>query len=117
MNEPDASTYKRMFEDICKAIAYAMVDYVAPEPPSEKKEQYTPSTTPEKKKYVKVLCDELTVRKAPSWDDLAKAGVVKKNEVFTVVDGPITVGNGKMYKLKSGLYITASDKYVSVYEK
>lgn len=117
VNEPDASTYQRMFDDICKAIVYAMTDYVAPELPAEKKEQYTPETTPEKKKYVKVLCDELTVRKVPSWDYLAKDHVVKKNEVFTVADGPITVGNGKMYKLKSGLYITASEKYISVYEK
>lgn len=32
-------------------------------------------------------------------------------------EGPIKVGGGSMYKLKSGLYITAAEKYVSVYEK
>lgn len=117
VNEPDASTYNRMFDDICKAIVYAMTDYVAPELPAEKKEQYAPTVKPEKKKYVKVICDELTVRNAPSWDELAKDHLVKRNEVFTVAEGPITVGNGKMYKLKSGLYITASERYVQVYEK
>lgn len=106
-----------MFDDICKAIVYAMTDYVAPQLPAEEKEQNVPVATPEKKQYVKVIASELTVRNAPSWDDKAKAGTVKKNEVFTIASGPITVGNGKMYKLKSGLYITASEKYVQVYEK
>lgn len=71
-------------------------------------------------KYVKVIydgADGLTVRKSPSWDASAAAGTVKKNEVFTVIQGPIKVGSGSMYKLKSGLYITASSKYVSVFEK
>lgn len=117
VNEPDASTYQSMLDDICKAIAYAMVDYVAPDLSLGQKEQYKPTTIPDKKKYIKVICNDLTVRKLPSWDDLAKDHVVKKNEVFTVADGPITVGNGKMYKLKSGLYITASEKYVTIYEK
>lgn len=117
VNEPDASTYQKMFDDICKAIVYAMTDYVAPQLPAEKKEQNVPVATPEKKQYVKVNVPKLTVRNAPSWDDKAKAGTVKKNEVFTIASGPITVGNGKMYKLKSGLFITASEKYVQVYEK
>lgn len=112
VNEPDANTYKRMFKDICKAIAYAMADYVSATPVPE-----APSVLPEKKTYVKVICDELSVRKSMSWDDSAACGKVHKNEVFTVADGPIKVGNGKMYKLKSGLYITASDKFVQVYSK
>ena len=40
-----------------------------------------------------------------------------KNEVFTINEGPITVGNGRMYRLKSGVYITAAEKYVEIYEK
>lgn len=112
VNEPDASTYKSMFKDICKAIAYAMADYVEAARVPE-----APSKLPEKKRYVKVIADELTVRNAPSWDDMAKDHTVSKNEVFTIADGPMQVGNGKMYKLKSGLYITASEKYISVYEK
>lgn len=76
-----------------------------------------PLELPEKKKYVKVLVDDLAVRKTPSWDSSAVSGRVAKNEVFTIAEGPIKVGGGSMYKLISGLYITAASKYVSVYEK
>lgn len=111
VNDPDATLYQQKFDDICNAIAYAMADYVsAPEKPS------APSVLPEKKRYVKVICDELTVRKTLAWSGNA-AGTVRKNEVFTIAEGPIKVGNGRMYKLKSGLYITAAEKYVTVYEK
>lgn len=116
VNDPDASNYKNKFNDVCNAIAYALADYVAPAAPKPQ----APSVTPAKQKYVKVIydgADGLTVRKSPSWDASAAAGTVKKNEVFTVVQGPIKVGSGSMYKLKSGLYITASSKYVSVFEK
>ena len=116
VNDPDASNYKNKFDDVCNAIAYALADYVAPAAPKPQ----APSVTPAKQKYVKVIydgADGLTVRKSPSWDASAAAGTVKKNEVFTVVQGPIKVGSGSMYKLKSGLYITASSKYVSVFEK
>lgn len=116
VNDPDASNYKNKFDDVCNAIAYALADYVAPAAPKPQ----APSVTPAKQKYVKVIydgADGLTVRKSPSWDASAAAGTVKKNEVFTVIQGPIKVGSGSMYKLKSGLYITASSKYVSVFEK
>lgn len=113
VNDPDASNYNKNFDEVCNAIAYALADYVAPTAPKPQ----APATLPEKKKYVKVIYDGLSVRKTLSWDNSAVAGTVKKNEVFTVVEGPIKVGNGSMYKLKSGLYITASSKYVSAYEK
>ena len=112
VNDPDAATYKLKFEQVCAAIAYALADYVqaAPKP-------VAPVQLPEKKKYVKVLVDDLAVRKTPSWDKSAVAKRVQKNEVFTIANGPIKVGGGSMYELKSGLYITASEKYVTVYEK
>lgn len=112
VNDPDASAYQQKFEQICTAIAYALADYVqaAPKP-------VAPVKLPEKKKYVKVLVDGLAVRKRASWDDSAVDHKVQANEVFTIADGPIKVGSGSMYKLKSVLYITASSKYVTVYEK
>lgn len=112
VNDPDAATYKLKFEQICAAIAYALADYVqaAPKP-------VAPVQLPEKKKYVRVLVDNLAVRKSLSWDSSAVAGRVQKNEVFTVARGPVKVGGGSMYELKSGLHITASEKYVTVYEK
>lgn len=112
VNEPDASTYQREFDDICKAIVYALADYMGATPKPE-----PPSVLPEKKRYVKVNCKELSVRKSMSWADSAIYGTVRRNEVFTITEGPIKVGNGDMYKLKSGLYITASEKYVQTYSK
>ena len=61
--------------------------------------------------------DGLAVRKRASWDDSSVDHEVQANEVFTIAKGPIKVSGGIMYKLKSGLYITAAEKYVSVYEK
>ena len=112
VNDPDASAYQQKFEQICTAIAYALADYVQAQP-----KPVAPVQLPEKKKYVKVLVDDLAVRRSPSWDKSAVAGRVRKNEVFTIAEGPIKVGGGSMYKLKSGLYITASEKYVSTYYK
>lgn len=112
VNDPDAATYKLKFEQICAAIAYALADYVQAQP-----KPVVPVQLPEKKQYVKVLVDDLAVRKSPSWDKSAVAGRVRKNEVFTIAEGPVKVGGGSMYKLKSGLYITASEKYVSTYYK
>lgn len=113
VNEPDAAQYQKMFNEICKAIAYALADYAVPgtgqKPPA-------PQPLPEKQKYIKVACRELTVRKSLAWEGNA-AGTVRKNEVFTVAEGPFKVGTGTMYKLKSGLYITGASKYVEIYEK
>ena len=112
VNNPDASTYQQKFEQICAAIAYALADYVQAKP-----KPVAPVQLPEKKQYVKVLVDDLAVRKSLSWDSSAVAGRVRKNEVFTIAEGPSKVGGGSMYKLKSGLYITASEKYVTTYYK
>ena len=63
-------------------------------------------------KYVRVIYDGLlNVRKCPSWNDDVVVGTVKKDEVFTVMK-KVKVEDSYMYKLKSGLYITASSKYV-----
>lgn len=62
------------------------------------------------KKIVRVSTNALWVYNAPNWN--AKDHTVKRGEVFTVV-ATVTVDGAKMYKLASGLYITASTKYVS----
>lgn len=67
--------------------------------------------------YVRVIVPELNVRKNLSWSENSVAQVVKKGEVFTLASDKIKVGDGYMYKLKSGLYITASEKYVEVFYK
>ena len=67
-----------------------------------------------KQRYIKILADTLNIRNRASWADSAVCGTVKQGEVFTVVD-EINVGDGKMYRLKSGVYITAAEKYVKLY--
>jgi N-acetylmuramoyl-L-alanine amidase CwlA len=60
---------------------------------------------------IKVLASELWYYDKPDWN--AKKAIVKAGEVFTVVETLMVLGS-KMYKLKSGTYITADPKYVQV---
>ena len=110
----DADKYLSIGADkIGQAIAAALLPYVAPAAPQV---PVHPPVQPQKQKYVKVIVPELNVRKTPSWEQKAVAGVVHNREVFTVVE-TLQVGNTPMHKLKSGLYITGSPKYVETYEK
>ena len=99
-------------EATCKGICKTFgVTYVKPneEEPTCKEKDVEVNTNI---KYVRVIYDGLlNVRKCPSWNDDAISGTVKKGEVFTVMK-KVKVGDSYMYKLKSGLYITASIKYV-----
>jgi N-acetylmuramoyl-L-alanine amidase len=64
------------------------------------------------RQLLEVLVDSLHTYQSPNWDD--KTGpIVNKGEVFTI-QRSLTVAGAKMYKLKSGLYITGSTKYVKV---
>lgn len=110
----DADKYLAIGADkIGQAIAAALLPYVAPAVPQA---PVHPPVQPQKQKYVKVIVPELNVRKAPSWKAKDIAGVVHNREVFTVVD-TLQVASTPMHKLKSGLYITGSPKYVETYEK
>ncbi|WP_100523398.1 N-acetylmuramoyl-L-alanine amidase [Mycobacteroides abscessus] len=60
---------------------------------------------------VKVKAAELWYYSKPDWN--AKKATVKRGDVFTVVE-TLTVSGSKMYKLKSGTYITANPQYVEV---
>ncbi|EEM18535.1 MULTISPECIES: N-acetylmuramoyl-L-alanine amidase family protein [Bacillus] len=60
---------------------------------------------------IRVKTEELYYYNQPDWN--AKAGTVKKGDVFTVV-ATVTVNGSKMYKLKSGSYITANPSYIEV---
>ena len=99
-------------EATCKGICKAFgVTYVKPnEEETTCKEKDVEVNTDIK--YVRVIYDGLlNVRKCPSWNDDGVVGTVKKDEVFTVMK-KVKVEDSYMYKLKSGLYITASSKYV-----
>ena len=52
----------------------------------------------------------------PDFTSASVIGVIKKGGVYTVVE-KIERTDTDMYKLKSGVYITASPKYVEVFEK
>ncbi|WP_411802184.1 hypothetical protein [Bacillus haynesii] len=56
----------------------------------------------------------LWVYDKPDWG--AKYQKVKPGKAFTI-DKTLTVNGSKMYKLKSGLYIIASTKYIEVKQK
>ena len=79
----------------------------------------TPSSEPQKatesdfKSYkVKIIADELKVRKTPNWSDSDVVTTVKKGAVFTIVDEKM-LGKTKFGKLKSGVgYISLGSKYV-----
>lgn len=58
---------------------------------------------------IKVLVDNLNYYDGPRWSK--PTGAVKKGTVLTVV-GKVMTDGAWQYKLKSGTYITASDKYV-----
>ena len=69
----------------------------------------------DKTQYVRILQD-VNIRSAADFTDASVIGVVKKGGVYTVVEKIERTGTD-MYKLKSGVYITASPKYVEVFEK
>lgn len=75
----------------------------------EPKKEETKATT---KKFQIQTLDKLNVRKVADWNASAVT-TVKKGQILDVV-AEVSPKNGstKMYKLESGLYITASDKYV-----
>ena len=69
----------------------------------------------DKTQYVRILQD-VNIRSAADFTDASVISVVKKGGVYTVVEKIERTGTD-MYKLKSGVYITASPKYVEVFEK
>lgn len=113
----DASKYLKLgAKKIAEAIVSALANYIVPKSVEQVKAKVPVQAQLEQKNYVKVIVDKLTVRKSLAWEG-NEAGIVRKNEVFTVISDKLKAGNGYMYKLKSGLYITASEKYVKFYSR
>lgn len=59
---------------------------------------------------IKVLRD-VNIHVSPDFDKTSFIGIAKSGDVFTVVDFVKRDGTD-MYRLKSGVYITASKRYV-----
>lgn len=66
----------------------------------------------DKKHIARVIVEDLNVRKKPDWS-VKPSQIVHYGEAFQI-DKEVNAKNGStnMFKLKSGLYITASNKYV-----
>lgn len=73
------------------------------------------TTTTAKTLYVKIK-EDINMHSRPDFTSASVIGVIKKGGVYTVVE-KIERTDTDMYKLKSGVYITASPKYVEVFEK
>ncbi|WP_195929324.1 N-acetylmuramoyl-L-alanine amidase [Clostridium sp. 1001270J_160509_D11] len=73
------------------------------------------TTTTDKTLYVKIK-EDINMHSKPDFTSASVIGVIKKGGVYTVVERIERTGTD-MYKLKSGVYITASPKYVETFEK
>ena len=74
--------------------------------------KFAETISPKRLHLVRVKVDDLNVRRVADWK-AKPCQVVNKGDVFTIVD-TVEAKNGrvKMYKLKSGLYITTASQYV-----
>lgn len=99
-----------------KKLAKAEVEIIVNYFSIKNGEKQVPSTL-KKTHYIKVLQNNLSVRKVADWK-AKPCQIVTKGDVFTVVD-TVEAKNGtvKMYKLKSGLYITTHHYYVDSFYK
>ena len=104
------SHQEKCAEAVCKAVCeYFGMKYVS-------KTSTESSTTGKKTLYLRVIADEVNIRSAADFTDESVVGVVKKGGVYAVVEKIERTGTD-MYKLKLGVYITASTKYVEVFER
>lgn len=72
-------------------------------------------TISNKTRLARIIVENLNVRKVADWS-AKPCQIVHYGDVFTI-DEEVSAkkGNTKMFKLKSGLYITASNKYVETF--
>ena len=77
---------------------------------------YVAKNTDNKTKYLRVIADKINIHNKADFNSSSVVGEVEKGDVFTITKR-IKRNGTDMYKLKSGVYITASTKYVEVFEK
>ncbi|SCJ12397.1 N-acetylmuramoyl-L-alanine amidase [Intestinibacter bartlettii] len=101
---------KKHQEKCAEAVAKAVCEYFDVTYVQKKSE------TKSKTKYVRIISDSVNIHSSADFNSSSVVGEVKKGEVYTVSEKIERTGTD-MYKLKSGVYITASTKYVEVFEK
>lgn len=77
---------------------------------------YVAKNTDNKTKYLRVIADKINIHNKANFNSSSVVGEVEKGDVFTITQKIERTGTD-MYKLKSGVYITASPKYVETFEK
>lgn len=106
-NEAKLMLDKKHQEKCAEAVAKAVCEYFGI--------TYTEKQGATKTKYVRILKD-INIHSKPDFDAANVIGKVTAGGAYTVVETIKRTGTD-MYKLKSGVYITASPKYVEVFEK
>ena len=100
---------KKHQEKCAEAVAKAVCEYFGVTYIAEKQEEAN------KTKCVRILQD-INIHSKADFTEENTIGKVTAGEAYTVVE-TIKRSGTDMYKLKSGVYITASPKYVEVFEK
>lgn len=70
-----------------------------------------------KTKYLRIIADSVNIHSSADFNSSSVVGEVKKGDVYNTIAQKIERTGTDMYKLKSGVYITASTKYVEVFER
>lgn len=99
---------KKHQEKCAEAVAKAVCEYFGV--------TYMAKNTDNKTKYLRVIADKINIHNKADFNSSSVVGEVEKGDVFTITQKIKRTGTD-MYKLKSGVYITASTKYVEVFEK
>ena len=107
-NEAKLMLDKKHQEKCAEAVAKAVCEYFRVTYIAEKQEA-------NKTKYVRILKD-INIHSKPDFDAANVIGKVTAGGAYTITEKVKRTGTD-MYKLKSGVYITASPKYVEVFEK
>ena len=111
----DKKHQKKCAEAVAKAVCeYFGVTYVAKK--SEVKNTDDKPQVASKTKYLRIIADSVNIHSSADFNSSSVVGKVKKGDVFTIAQKIERTGTD-MYKLKSGVYITASPKYVEVFYK
>ena len=111
-NEAKLMLDKKHQEKCAEAVAKAVCEYFGVTY-IEKQEETTEEAN--KTKYVRILQD-INIHSKPDFDAANVIGKVTAGGAYTITEKVKRTGTD-MYKLKSGVYITASPKYVEVFYK
>ena len=112
----DKKHQKKCAESLAKAVCeYFGVTYVAKK--SEVKNTDDKPQVASKTKYLRIIADSVNIHSSADFNSSSVVGEVKKGDVYNTIAQKIERTGTDMYKLKSGVYITASTKYVEVFER